>query len=315
MNDHLSLHQLKLFCAVVENGSYVDTAKQLMMTQPALSLQVKSLQMALGTRLFERRSNRLVLTETGRLTYELARNILALEQRLKSTVKDLMHADHGSISIGSFRPFGRYFIPYIVSEYLQQFEYVDVSVVYKDTETIYNHVLNRILDVGVVASDDAVPVPPGLRTTKLRHDHWCLVSSPDRPWIEPRRIDKALFQRAPLITAVSHSTHWKLIQKILSNLGLRPSDYTIRLRMDDLESIKVVVLRGLGIAFLPYTSVQSELATGRLVEYPFPDGHPPLNCVIVTLDSRSSRPTVQRFVEFVLERFPLSADSKEPEPS
>ncbi|WP_067934402.1 LysR family transcriptional regulator [Alicyclobacillus kakegawensis] len=312
MAEHLSLHQLELFCAVVEYGSYVETARHLMMTQPALSLQVKSLQTALGTQLFERRGNRLVLTETGQITYEFARNLLALENQLRSTVDDFMHADHGSLSIGSSRPFGRYFIPSVVCEYVQAFENVDVSVVYKDTETIYNQVLNRILDVGVVTSDEAVPVPPGLQSTRLRHDHWCLVSSAERPWTEPRRIDKALFQRAPLVTAVSHSTHWKLIQKILNRLGIHAGDYTIRLRMEDLESIKVVVQRGLGIAFLPYTAVQQELANGQLVEFPFPDGHPPLNCVIVTLDNNRSRPIVQRFVEFLLERFPRSSDLGEP---
>jgi len=106
-----------------------------------------------------------------------------------------------------------------------------------------------------------------------------------------------------LVTGVAHSTHWKLIQKLLGELGLQPQDYTIRLRMEDLESIKAVVLRGLGIAFLPYSTVQAELQGGRLLEYPFPNGQPPLHSVIVTLGRQAVRPTVGRFVDFLLHHF------------
>ncbi|WP_026961608.1 LysR family transcriptional regulator [Alicyclobacillus herbarius] len=312
MNEHLSLHQLELFCAVVDHGSYVNAARELMMTQPALSLQVKSLQKALGTQLFERRGNRITLTETGRTTYEFAQNLLTLEHHLKTTVQDLMQSRHGTISIGSSRPFGRYFVPLVISEFLQLHDGIDVSVIYKDTETIYNHVLNRILDVGIVTSDEVVPLPDRLNAIKLRHDYWCLVSNADQPWSKASQIDKELFQRAPLITAVAHSTHWKLIQKILDTLGIAPFDYRIRLRMEDLESIKVVVQHGLGIAFLPYTAVRNELANGQLIEFQFPNGRPPLNCVIITLNSQHYRPAVQRFMEFLLERFPVSPEQGEP---
>lgn len=308
MNDHLSLHQLELFCAVVDHGSYVATAKQLMVTQPAVSLQVKALQTTLGTQFFERKNNRMNLTQTGRITYEFAQNLLALEQQLKKTVEGVMKSEQGEISIGSARPFGKYFIPLIVSEFLQEHERMDVSVVFNDTETIYNQVLNRILDVGVVTSDEALPLPPGLHATELRHDYWCLVSAVDRPWSDVSRISKQLFARAPFITAVSHSPHWKLIHNILTSIELEPTDYQIRLRMEDLEAIKVVVQHGLGIAFLPYSSVKNELTSGQLMEFAFPDEHPSLNCVIVTMDHMKNRPAVQRFTSFLSERFPLNSD-------
>ncbi|MFB5188787.1 LysR family transcriptional regulator [Alicyclobacillus fastidiosus] len=305
MSEHLSLHQLELFRSVVDHGSYVEAAKELMITQPALSLQVKSLQNFLSTALFERKGNHLYLTDTGRIAYEFAQDILALEQKLITTVDELMQHDQGNLAIGSNRPFGRYFLPHIIAQYMGKLDEIQISVVYKDTETIYNQVLNKILDVGVVTSDETVPLPSGLRATMLRHDHWCLVCSSQSPWAQHVEIARHLFQSIPLISAVTHSTHWKLIQQILRNLGISDEDYTIRLRMEDLESIKIVVLEGLGMAFLPYTSVRQELANGQLVEFSFPDlRHPPLDCVIVTQNNLALRPTVQRFVDFLVASFP-----------
>ncbi|WAH35642.1 LysR family transcriptional regulator [Alicyclobacillus dauci] len=312
MDERLSLHQLELFCSVVDHGSYVETAKDLMMTQPALSLQVKSLQTALSTKLFERRGNRMYLTETGKMTYDFAVDILSLEKKLRSTIMEMNDCDHGNLSIGSNRPFGRYFLPSLITSYMEAYENVQVSVVYKDTETIYSQMSNKILDVGVVTSDDTVPVPSDLNATMLRHDHWCLVCSRNSPWSNYGVIDKSLFEAAPLVSAVTHSTHWKLIQKILINLGITDGQYHIRLRMEDLESIKYVVLKGLGIAFLPHTAVRRELENKQLIEFPFPDGtHPALNCVIVTQRSGKLRPTVQNFLDFLLETFPVSSVTKQ----
>lgn len=305
MNEHLNLHQLELFCAVVDHGSYVDTAKDLMMTQPALSLQVKSLQSFLSATLFERRGNRLYLTEAGRITYEFAKDILAMEEKLKHSLTELNQGDQGNLSIGSSRPFGRYILPHLVATYLQAFEKVNVSVVYKDTEAVYEQVLNRILDIGIVTSDESVPLPAGLQATLLRHDYWCLVSSTHAPWANHREIRPSLFQDAPLISAVTHSTHWKLIQNILRHLDIQEGDYTIRLRMEDLESIKVVVQKGLGMAFLPHTAVARELESGQLVEFAFPDGrYPPLDCVVVTQTKAPLRPTVQKFLDYLSTSLP-----------
>jgi DNA-binding transcriptional LysR family regulator len=304
LEEHLSLHQLELFCAVVEHGSYMDAARHLFITQPSLSLQVKSLQKMLGAELLERRHNRMILTEVGRMTYEMARNMLALERQLKSTVADLIRPDYGSLAIGSSRPFGRNFIADAVSDFVSRHEEVEVSVVYRDTEILYEQVVSRALDIGIVTGDDTIPIPPELNAVTLRHDHWCLVSSAHAPWADNPEVHFSLFQRAPLITGVVHSTHWKLIQKLLRDLGLHPGDYHVRLRMDDLESIKVVVLRGLGIAFLPHSTVQKELAEGALMEFRYPRGNPPLQCVIVHSNQQPLRPTVANFINFLAERFP-----------
>lgn len=302
MEGHLSLHQLELFCAVAEHGSFVEAARRLYLTQPSLSGQVKALERVLGVKLFERRYGRTVLTEAGRISYDFAQNLLTLERRFRAAVEDFVKPEFGTLAIGSSRPFGRNVIPDVVSEFVRAHEQVEVSVVYKDTEALYQELLNRTLDVGVVTGDASIPVPPGLEAVTLPYDHWTLVASKDAPWAQHPCLEPELFAQAPLITGVQHSTHWKLIQKLLADLGLRPGDYTVRLRMEDLDAIKVTVLGGLGIAFLPFSLVQDEIRRGELVAFAFPREEPPLHCVIVAMPQSQLRPTVSHFVEFLLSR-------------
>src|SRR3954452_14176351 len=107
----VNLHQLQLFCCVVEAGSYTQAAKNLFITQPALSLQIKSLEKKLGAKLFIRKGNNIELTKAGNLVKQYAYKLLNLDKQLHSSMKELLSGETGQITIGINRPFGRYLLP------------------------------------------------------------------------------------------------------------------------------------------------------------------------------------------------------------
>ncbi|MCL6592550.1 MAG: LysR family transcriptional regulator [Alicyclobacillus sp.] len=307
MYNRLSLHQLDLFCTVVDHGSYVEAAKRLNVTQPALSLQVKALQNALGSPLLVRKGNKLFLTESGRIVYQYGRDILALEDRLRTALQELVNPRESQLAVGSNRAFGFQLDP-LIARFAGEVDHnIQVSVVYKDTESLYSGVANQLLDLGIVTRDESIPIPPGLEVRPLCRDTWRLVSRCDPPWVARHKfIGRDLFAVAPLIGPVKPSPHWRIVHQLLARSGVRDSDCTVRLRLQDLESIKQMVLRGLGIAFLPYAAVSSELASGQLCEFNFPDGlHPPLEFLLITREPPHSRPALQRFVEYLYENTQL----------
>ncbi|MCL6592503.1 MAG: LysR family transcriptional regulator [Alicyclobacillus sp.] len=303
MYNRLSLHQLDLFCTVVDHGSYVEAAKRLNVTQPALSLQVKALQNALGVSLLVRKGNRLFLTESGRIVYQYGRDILALEDRLRTALQELVNPQESQLAVGSNRAFGFQLDPLIARFTRDVDQHMQISVVYKDTESLYSGVANQLLDLGIVTRDESIPVPPGLEARPLCQDTWRLVSRSDAPWVSDHTsLGRDLFAAAPLIGPVKPSPHWRIVRQLLTRSGVHDNDCTVRLRLQDLESIKQMVLRGLGIAFLPYAAVRGELASGQLCEFNFPDGfHPPLEFLLITREPPQSRPALQRFVDYLYE--------------
>src|ERR687893_49263 len=78
----MDTRQLAAFCAVVERRSFSQAAERLGVTQPAVSLQVRSLEKRLGTQLLDRSGRRVEPTEAGLRLYRGAQRLLALEEQL-----------------------------------------------------------------------------------------------------------------------------------------------------------------------------------------------------------------------------------------
>src|SRR5205823_8774618 len=91
----MDTRQLAAFCEVVERKSFSQAAERLGVTQPAVSLQIRSLEQRLGTRLLDRSGRRVEPTEAGLRLYSSAQKLLALEQQL---VDDVTGSAEGELS-------------------------------------------------------------------------------------------------------------------------------------------------------------------------------------------------------------------------
>src|SRR6188472_4591255 len=94
--------QLAAFCAVVERRSFLQAADQLGVTQPAVSLQIRSLEQRLGQRLLDRSGRRVEPTEAGMRLYHGAQRLLLLEEQLVADVAgEAGAAIAGTLTIGA----------------------------------------------------------------------------------------------------------------------------------------------------------------------------------------------------------------------
>src|SRR6184192_3966394 len=93
--------QLAAFCAVVERRSFSQAADQLGVTQPAVSLQIRSLEQRLGQQLLDRSGRRVEPTEAGLRVYRGAQRLLAVEEQLLAEVAESEEDIRGTLSIGA----------------------------------------------------------------------------------------------------------------------------------------------------------------------------------------------------------------------
>ncbi|MGF6600717.1 DNA-binding transcriptional LysR family regulator [Paraburkholderia sp. GAS448] len=96
----MGLRQLRYFVAVAEEEHFGRAAKRLHIVQPALSMQIRSLEAKLGGPLFQRTSRRVVLTEAGSILLADARRLLAQADRVRSDVRRSLKGEIGSVRIG-----------------------------------------------------------------------------------------------------------------------------------------------------------------------------------------------------------------------
>src|SRR3954470_66807 len=98
----MDTRQLAAFCAVVERASFSQAAEQLGVTQPAVSLQIRSLEKRLGVQLLDRSGRRVEPTEAGRRLYRGALRLLAQEEQILDEVAAEGEGDlQGTLTIGA----------------------------------------------------------------------------------------------------------------------------------------------------------------------------------------------------------------------
>jgi DNA-binding transcriptional LysR family regulator len=145
--------QLVAFCAVVERRSFSQAADQLGVTQPAVSLQIRSLEQRVGQRLLDRSGRRVEPTEAGLRLYRGAQRLLAMEQQLLAELGDEAEGElKGRLEIGASTGPGGSVLPVILGEFQQLHPQVHVALTVSDTHTVVEQVARREVEVGVVGA-------------------------------------------------------------------------------------------------------------------------------------------------------------------
>lgn len=303
----LNLHQLQLFYKVAECRSYSLAAEKLFMTQPALSLQIKSLEKKLGVKLFARKGNKIGLTQAGELVYKYATGLLRLDEQLRLTVREFVSGNVGHISINSNRPIGRYLLPNSILRFIQRHPSVELMTSIDNSGQVCRNIHEEKADIGFIALSDGQEAPDDFDKTLIYRDCWVLVCAPQSPWVKLQQSSLLeLTKQAPLIGSLPKTAHGMIIDEQLRRTGL---NYEIKLRLDDIESIKIAVLSQIGISFLPKVTVQRELVHGELAEIQLQDfQREALDYYMITKQGAYITPTMDKFIEFIREEFAVSAD-------
>src|SRR5215510_10343570 len=117
----MEFYQLQGFLEVAETQSFTQAAKNLFLTQPALSLQIKALETEVGEPLFERQGKGVLLTPAGRLLQERAEQILALVNQAQQELQAVYGLQSGSLKIGASESLCLYVLPQVLQFFQQRF--------------------------------------------------------------------------------------------------------------------------------------------------------------------------------------------------
>src|SRR6478672_7169366 len=239
----MDTRQLAAFCAVVERKSFSQAAERLGVTQPAVSLQIRSLEQRLGRQLLDRSGRRVEPTEAGRVLYASAQRLLALEEHLLEELQaDDEGAVTGTLELGASTGPGGTVVPLLLCEFHEQHADVRVRLTVSDTQTLVDQVANRELELGIVGA-------------ARRH----------------RGVAFKPFFRDEVVLALpaGHRLAGKTIslddlEDELRKAGLRLRDLDVALELGLQESVRSAVLAGHGIAFISRLAVDTDLDEGRV---------------------------------------------------
>jgi DNA-binding transcriptional LysR family regulator len=259
----MDTRQLAAFCTVVERRSFSQAAERLGVTQPAVSLQVRSLEKRLCTQLLDRSGRRVEPTEAGWTLYRGAQRLLALEEQLLDEVTgDAAGELSGELSIGASTGPAAIAVPLLLCEFQRSFREVRVALEVHDTQTVVDRVAERELELGIVG---AARRHRGVRFEPFLRDEVILACPPGHSFAG-RTVTLDELRGQELVVMQEGAGVRQVIEDELRKQGIRLRDLDVRLELGLQESVRSAVAAGYGITFISRTAVESELATGRLAE-------------------------------------------------
>ena len=259
----MDTRQLAAFCAVVERRSFSQAADRLGVTQPAVSLQVRTLEKRLGTQLLDRSGRRVEPTEAGWRLYRGAQRMLALESQLVADVASTGEGDlAGDLLLGASTGPAAVAVPVALAEFQRQNPDVRVFLTVSDTHSIVERVAARELELGIVG---AARRHRGVRFEAFFADQVILVCPPDHPFAN-RTVTLEELRGDRLILMQEGAGVRQIVEDALRRQGVRLRDLDVRLELGLQESVRRAVEAGYGVTFISRTAVEADLAAGRLAE-------------------------------------------------
>ncbi|HEU4663395.1 MAG TPA: LysR substrate-binding domain-containing protein [Dokdonella sp.] len=252
----ISPRQLEVFAAIVDAGSVRAAAEQLGLSQPAASMALAELERLLGTPLFDRRRQRLLLNERGRALLPHARDIVERLRELGSVAAD---APAGTLAVGASNTVGNYLVGDLLGAFVAAQPQVKVSLRVANSAQVLAGILDLTLDVGCIEG----PLEhPDVERIDWRRDDLEVCVRADHPLASRRRLRADDLRGQRWILRETGSATRSLFEDASRDV-LGPLD--VALELGQSEAIKQAVIAGLGIACLPAVALADAVASGRIV--------------------------------------------------
>lgn len=264
----MDIRLIKSFILAAEYENYREVAERLYLTQPAISLQMKQLEKELGGQLFVKSGRNIVLTEFGRIFYQEALNIVDQYEKSIHKINQFKQGFHKHILIAISPLLADTILPTILQRYISTHPNVEFTIQVMESNEISQQIENGDVDVGLSCLPgssiiETIPFHEEDVSLITRHDGYDLETGPALDPIE-------ILEQNTLFTD-NHPFYWGPLkeQLLLEIPGLR------MMKVNQSYITKRFILEGIGVSFLPKSSIKRELLEGRLLEVPTDFSHIP----------------------------------------
>ncbi|MGB0166101.1 MAG: LysR family transcriptional regulator [Luteibaculum sp.] len=247
-----TLHQLRVFMAVVETESITKAAEKLHLTQPAVSIQIKKLQEQFDVALIEIIGKRLYITDFGKEVAKTAVKILEDVELLRNKTLAFKGNLVGTLKIASAST-GKYVMPYFLSEFLAEHPGIDLVMDVTNKRNVIKQLEKNEIDFALVS---VLPALQDIKIVPLMDNHLYLVEQGSMA----KKKRKEILHRA-LIYREEGSATRAAMRKYYDE---HPQENRKIIELTSNEAVKQAVISGMGQSIMPLIGLRNELKDGDL---------------------------------------------------
>jgi DNA-binding transcriptional LysR family regulator len=252
--------RLRVFRAVAHRLNFRMAAEELLLTQSAVTQQIKALESELDVPLFDRAGGRVSLTPAGVALLPFAERLAALSEEARGAVAATAGGSAGKLALGASQTIGQYLLPKLIAGFLQENPKVEISVLGGNTQTILEALVEHKVQLCLI---EGPAMRRDVQVEPFMQDHMVCVVPAGHEWAD-EEIDVEELQQAKLVTRELGSGSRRIVEQAFEKAGLDLKKLRLVMTFDSTEGLLSAVEAGLGIAFVSRWAVRNQLALGSL---------------------------------------------------
>ena len=252
--------RLKVFRSVAHHLNFSRAAEELLLTQPAVTQQIKSLEEECGVPLFDRSGGHITLTAGGHALLPYAEKLKLIADEASAAVTGASGMNAGQLLIGASQTIGQYLLPNFVARFLRENPRVNLTATSGNSDEMLEELVARRIQLGLIegpAQRKDVHVEP------FMEDHLVLIVPASHEWAD-NEIDVSMLKDAPLLMREFGSGSRRVVENALTRAGVKKKEIKIQMELDSTEGLLSAVEAGLGVTFVSRWAVRNQLALGTL---------------------------------------------------
>lgn len=295
--------QLRSFHAVAQRLSFTAAARELGVSQPTITTQVKSLEREFGVELFVRRGRRIELTETGGGLLDITRRLFADEKEAADYLNETRGLKTGHLRVGAVGP---YHVTDMLAAFNARHPGLYVSVTVGNSRDTLRDLLDYRTDVAVLAHVDPDPRLVAIPYRRHRVIAFCPI---DHPFAQRRGIRVRDMEGQRLILREAGSTTRRAFDQAMREAHVRPK---VVMEIGSRKSIREAVAKGIGMGVV---SEAEFIPDPRIRPLPITDAEVYTYAHVVHLKERQNARLVRAFLQVMAGLLPVSSPSSRRRPS
>jgi DNA-binding transcriptional LysR family regulator len=253
--------RLKVFYTVAKRLSFTKAADELFISQPAITKHIHELEEEYKAKFFERKGNRISLTQAGQLLFNFAEDVFERYNNVAFEINALDKRKEGMLRLGASTTVSQYIVAPLLAKFRNKFADVQLSLITANTAHIEKALIDKDIEIGIIegySKNTEISYHPYLK------DELVLVCSDKHPLANRNELTLDELKTIRFVQREHGSGTLDVIDHALKKVGLNPADLQVEIRLGSTESIKSYLLNAPCMAFISIHAITDELKNGEL---------------------------------------------------
>ena len=237
---------MRVFRVVAKHLNFSRAAEELLLTQPAVTQQIKALEEELNVSLFDRGGGRIQLTPGGRALVPYAAQMKVLSDEAVQAVAAAYGEQSGDLALGASQTIAQYLLPAMIASFRASHPKVRVTAESGNTDAMLEALVEGKIQIALIEGPER---RKDLHIEAFMEDHMVLVVPAQHEWAG-QEVTPEMLRGEPLLLREFGSGSRRVVEQALATAGLKARTLKISMEFDSTEGLLSAVEAGLGVTFV-----------------------------------------------------------------